>query len=376
MKQTLLSILFGALCLGCSAPPPPITSDVNLARAMSDERGEFAVVRPGRQFEFPADHGEHPDFKTEWWYVTGHLQDAQGRPFGFQLTFFSTGLPKMEPAAQSPWTASRVMMAHFAVSDPTGNRFESYERFSRRAIELAGIKTENSGLSIWLGDWTLRRSKDGRWELRAQQDGVGIELSLTEKKPPLLQGDRGYSLKGPDPKDASYYVSLTRLEAEGTLHFESEKFDVTGSSWFDHEWSSQAMAPGLVGWDWFSLQLDDGWELMLYLLRYEDGRLEPASSGVLVAPDGSSTKLSLSQFEVEVTARHRSPKGIEYPSAWVLRVPSEKIELKVAPTMLNQEMKSSVAYWEGAVLVEGRRGGSPITGHGFVEMTGYETGPK
>lgn len=340
--------------------------------ALSDDSGQFATVTPGRVMSFPRDHGEHPEFKTEWWYVTGNLKDEAGAAYGYQLTFFSSGLPSVVPAADSPWNASRIMMAHLAVSDPSGSQFHSFERFSRCAMDLAGVRAHEEGLTVWLEDWRLSRGRDGTWKVQATQGEVSLDLSLVEKKPPVLQGEKGYSRKGPASEDASYYVSLTRLETTGSLRVEGKTHKVAGSSWFDHEWSSQPLAPGLVGWDWFSLQLDDGWELMLFTLRYPDGSLDPNTSGTLVDPNGASRHLSHSEFEILVTERYRSARGVDYPCAWRVRVPSAGLEVEVTPRMRDQEMTSSVPYWEGAVVISGTRDGKDSRGVGFVEMTGYD----
>lgn len=377
MRRVVSLGLLALLLAGCGRAPEPVRGQVDLAKALSDVSGDFAPVTPGRTFHFPEDHGEHPGYKTEWWYVTGNLSDEEGRSYGYQLTFFSTGLPTPATPADSPWTASRVMMGHLAVSDPSESKFRSYERFSRRALDLAGVRNGKDGLEVWLEDWSLARAQNGRWTLRASEGGSGsekveLELELREDKPPVLQGDGGYSRKGPEPQYSSYYVSLTRLSTSGALTLGERRMKVSGSSWFDHEWSSQALAPGLVGWDWFSLQLDDGWELMIYLLRYADGRLEPASSGVLIDPQGRSGNLGLEDFQMRVTDRYRSRNGVEYPSSWQLEVPSRRLTLRVTPLMQDQEMKSSVPYWEGAVKIKGTREGQPIGGKGFVELTGYD----
>lgn len=366
-------LLLGRTLYDRLTPPPPIRASVNLREALSDTEGVYSTVTPGRAFRFPEDHGEHPGFKTEWWYFTGNLADAEGRPYGYQLTFFRSGLPQQ---GQGPWAASDVMMAHFAVSDPQRQAFYPYERLARRALGLSGVESGPSQpLRVWLENWSLERDDQG-WRLEASETLPGgkplrLSLLLTESKPPILQGDGGYSRKGPKSEHSSYYVSLTRLASEGTLQLGERTLPVTGWSWFDHEWSSTPMAPGLVGWDWFSLQLDDGWELMIYMLRYEDGRVEAASSGTLVDPQGKSQHLPLSAFSVEVLERHTSPRGVLYPSGWRLRLPQEQLELTVQPRMKDQEMSSSVSYWEGAVTVQGQRQGRPIQGSGFVEMTGY-----
>lgn len=380
---TSLAVLAAIMALAWTvvawhSPPPEIAPTIDLGQALSDAGGTFAEVRPGRRFVFPADHGEHPETKTEWWYFTGNLKDESGRWYGYQLTFFRAGqAPPEGPASDSPWAPRDVMMAHFAVSDPQDGRFYPHERFARRALGLAGIESSETGLAVWLEDWRMDRDPDGRWHLRASDlspEGSPLKLDLTleDGKPPVLQGQDGYSRKGPESRHASYYVSLTRMPTRGSLTLGERGLSVSGLSWFDHEWSSQAMAPGLVGWDWFSLQLDDGWDLMLYLLRYEDGHLEPASSGSLVSPDGAKTALAVRDFQVEVTDRHFSPRGVSYPSAWTLTLPHHGLRLELTPRTPDQEMASGVPYWEGAVIVRGVHDGRSVEGSGFVEMTGYK----
>lgn len=358
--------------------PAERSPGIDLSQALSDEAGAFAEATPGRRFTFPDDHGEHPEMKTEWWYFTGNLKDAAGKWYGYQLTFFRAGqVPPEGPVSDSPWNPRDVMMAHFAVSDPEHGAFYPYERFARRALGLAGVESTQKGLAVWLEDWRMDRGQDGSWHLEASDtlpEGAALKLALTlkEGKPPVLQGQGGYSRKGPESRHASYYVSLTRMPTTGSLTLGTDTLSVAGLSWFDHEWSSQAMAPGLVGWDWFSLQLDDGWDLMLYLLRYEDGHLETASSGSLVAPDGTKTALALEDFQVEVTGRHASPRGVSYPSAWTLTLPHHGLSLRLVPRTPDQEMASGVPYWEGAVSFQGEHYGRPVQGSGFVEMTGYQ----
>ncbi len=375
----LLGLLLGSFALWhWQAEPNLAEVRLDLQSALSDPGSDYAEVTPGRKFSFPRDHGEHPDFRTEWWYLTGNLNDESGRSYGYQLTFFRSGLPKWtgDEVSQSRWRPADVMMAHFAVSDLDSQEFYPWERLSRRALGLADISQTSEGLEIWLEDWNLRRDEAGRWTLHAEtssEDGIPITLDLTldETKAPVLQGDKGYSRKGPEAKYASYYVSIPRLQTTGTLVLGSDSRKVAGSSWFDHEWSSAALAPGLVGWDWFSLQLTDGREVMLYQLRYSDGRVEPASSGAVIAGDGVPTPLTSSDFEITVEDRHRSPRGVDYPSAWTLEIPKENLKLKVLPRMADQEMTGGIPYWEGAVTVTGID--SQIKGVGFVELTGYDS---
>lgn len=381
-----LSLLVGLIFLGSyavlhwQAEPKGMEVGLDLQSALSDPGSDFAEVTPGREFSFPKDHGEHTDFRTEWWYLTGNLSDASGRNFGYQLTFFRSGLPKLTgEGSRSFWRPDDVMMAHFAVSDLAEQKFHPWERLSRRALGLADISQTAEGLKVWLEDWTLERNAGGQWALHAEAtkvDGtpLALDLTLAEMKPPVLQGEGGYSRKGPDPKYASYYVSIPRLKTQGTLNIGSDSHTVAGSSWFDHEWSSAALAPGLVGWDWFSLQLEDGREVMLYQLRYADGRVESESSGAVIAEDGTPTTLAASDFVITVDEHHRSHRGVDYPSAWTLEIPSQNLRLKVLPRMADQEMAGGLPYWEGAVTIasEPREGESPIKGFGFVELTGYD----
>ena len=349
------------------AAPPAVRSQVSLQVALSDQAGDFATVVPGREFKLPADHGEHPEFKTEWWYFTGNLESSRGR-HGYQLTLFRSAAAPSEVEGQLPrsqWQAKDLFMGHLALSDVSSGRFSFHERFARRSLGLAGV--EPHGERIWLEDWTLE-FVDGQWQLAAAAEDIAVELVLNPLKPFVLQGDDGYSRKGPKPEHASYYVAQTRLQTSGEIEWHGERLAVKGLSWFDHEWSSAALAPGLVGWDWFSLQLDDGRDIMLYLLRYEDGRLEPASSGSVIDADGKKRPLRLEDFEVTVLDHHKAPSGLRYPSSWSLRV--ESLNLKVKPLILDQEMGTSVPYWEGAVEVSG-----DVSGHGFVEMTGYDSKP-
>jgi predicted secreted hydrolase len=348
---------------------PAVVAGISLQEALSDKSGLFAKVVPGRKFQFPSDHGPHRDFKTEWWYFTGNLLDENGDHFGYQLTLFRVGnLPPGQPKSPSEWASQSLFMGHVGLSDTAREKFYTRERLGREGVGLAGALA--NGERVWLEDWEILRRPEG-WELKAKSDDISLSLTLTDVKPPTLQGDSGYSRKGPDERHASYYVSQTRLETAGNLEIQGQTHSVSGFSWFDHEWSSEAMAEGLVGWDWFSLQLEDQTELMLYLLRYQDGRLEPASSGAFIRADGTKVHLALDQFEVVKLSETSVESGNTYPSKWRVRVPSEELEIEVQPTMAEQEMSGRVPYWEGAVLVEGHRAGKALSGRGFVELTGY-----
>ncbi len=336
---------------------------------------DFQPARPGRIFQFPRDHGAHPDFKTEWWYYTGHLQSAEGEAFGYQLTFFRVGLkkPDQNQKAGSAWRADTVYFAHLAVSDPARSAFVFRDKMQRGALGLAGA--EEGRLKVWIDDW-LAEDRDGVQHLRAYRDGIGLELELSPVKPPVLHGEGGYSRKSAAAQVASHYYSIPRLATRGTLTVGGRTHEVTGASWFDREFSTSQLAPEQVGWDWFSLQLSDGADLMLYVMRLKDGSLDPASSGTLVDPGGRAHHLKLGDFNIKATGRWQSPhSGAAYPSGWRISLPKEGYHLTLQPTLKDQELRpggrSPIIYWEGQVTVQGSRNQQAITGQGFVELTGY-----
>jgi predicted secreted hydrolase len=251
--------------------------------------------------------GDHPTDQTEWWYYTGNLDTVDGRHFGYQFTIFRSALVPPEDRQQRPssWGTDQIYMAHFAVTDVDTGRFFSFDRFSRGAAGLAGAQA--SPYQVWIEDWNVEELEPGVYNLRAVQDDVAIDLRLTDLKGPILQGDRGYSQKGPEPGNASYYYSLTRLASSGTVRVGETAYNVDGLSWMDHEFSTSALGPELVGWDWFSIQLDDGSELMVFQLRREDGTTDSFSSGTYVDPDGNTTRLDHQDFTVTVNDTWRSP---------------------------------------------------------------------
>lgn len=338
-----------------------------------DTEGYARAFAP-RPFVFPADHGPHPEYRQEWWYFTGNLATPEGRRFGFQLTFFRTALTPAPAERASAWAADQAYMAHFTLSDIEAGRFHAFERFSRAALGLAGASAQP--FRVWLEDWSAQGTGDDAalpMRLRAAQDGVAIDLILDSLKPPVLQGDRGLSQKGPAPGNASYYYSLTRMPTRGTVRIGSESFQVEGSSWMDREWSTSALSGDQVGWDWFALQLSDGRELMYYQLRRRDGSADPFSSGVLVQADGAGRRLAPQEVELGVAGHWQSPRtGVRYPSRWTIHIPAEELELEVVPRLAGQELDLAVRYWEGAVQARGTARGRPVTGQGYVELTGYD----
>ena len=363
--------------LSCGEPRSPRAS-LSVADALrtADDRGYAKAIEP-REFSFPADHGPHPGFRTEWWYSTGNLGTAGGRRFGFQLTFFRSALAPEMPDRRSAWATREAWLAHFAVSDLDGERFLSFERWSRGGpVGLAGAR--GRPFRVWVEDWSAAGTGGGVFPLRlsARQEDVGIDLSLEQGKPPVLQGERGLSRKSAEPGNASYYYSLSRMPAQGTIRLGNETFAVTGLAWMDREWSTSSLGADQTGWDWFALQLADGSEVMLYRLRLRDGTADPASSGTVIGPGGESRALSLRDFTLEDLDRWRSPRsGAAYPARWRLRIPSAALDLEVRPLLADQELDVSFRYWEGAVEVKGNRGGRPVRGRGYVELTGYAENP-
>ncbi len=359
-----------SLLLIACAPEPTRPARLTVTDLLAGEASGYLQALSPREFSFPVDHGPHPGFRTEWWYYTGNLEDEEGEHFGFQLTFFRNQLRSQPASRTSAWGAESVYMAHFAVADGKAQRFHAFERFSRGALGLAGA--DASPFHVWLEDWQAHGPSPEGATLSARQGEVGLELTLSPGKPLVLQGDRGLSTKGPEPGNASYYYSLTRLPAQGVLTLGERRHEVRGLAWLDREWSTSALSPGVVGWDWLSLQLDDNRELMIYRLRRTDGSATAESSGSLVAADGTVEPLSWQDLEIEPLRAWRSPvTDVSWPVYWRVRVPRLGLELEVRPLLEAQELDLSVRYWEGAVEAGGTSNGSPVGGRGYLELTGY-----
>jgi predicted secreted hydrolase len=372
---TLLAVALAlAAALATQAPGSKSRRDgEELRLGPGPDTSGFARVTQPRPFTLPRDHGPHFEYQTEWWYFTGNVATAEGRRFGFQLTFFRRGLTPGPPPDGPGLSSNQVYFAHFAITDVAASRHVAAERFSRGAAGLAGATGEP--FAAWLENWRAEGlNGDGsRIRLAAQDTGTGLslDLELDATKPLVAHGDRGLSPKGDERGNASYYVSYTRMAARGRLGVRGE-VDVTGGAWFDHEWSTSALGPGAVGWDWFSLQLDDGRELMLFQIRREDGTVEDVSGGTLVERDGQARRLLRDDVSIDVLDHWTSPEsGGRYPSRWRVRVPSAVLDLLVEPWVADQEMRTSFVYWEGAVRVTGRADPRAVAGRGYVELTGY-----
>jgi predicted secreted hydrolase len=315
---------------------------------------------------FPADFGAHPDFRTEWWYYTGNLSAKDGHRYGFELVFFRQGQRREPDGNPSAWRVDDLYLAHLAWTDIDGRRFRSYKRLSRAGPGIAGASFEEG--RIWNGNWESRWNiSTSRQTLSAIADDVRFTLRLAPLKPPVINGENGVSQKAEGAGKASYYVSFSRIAVEGTLNGAA----VTGTAWMDHEWFTHQLEPDQRGWDWFSIQLDDGSELMLFQLRRMDGTVDPYSAGTFVARDGRSTHLRRSDFTLEPAAWWTSPKThARYPIEWRIAVPSLNVKLRCAAAIPDQELvseeESSPSYWEGAVVYSGTS-----AGRGYLEMTGY-----
>ena len=345
-----------ALCAMCIAVAPTLVQAAP----------EFSPVRPETELVFPADTGAHPDYRTEWWYVTGWVSDERGIERGFQVTFFRvrTGLGEENPSRFAP---RQLIIAHAAVADPAEGRLLHAERRERALEPLAGAATGHT--RTWAGDWSIEWRED-HYRSRIDAESVGFDLRFDPPGPPVLNGARGFSQKAPDPKYASHYYSRPQLAVSGTLRVRGVSHRVTGHAWLDHEWSSEILPPGARGWDWIGINLHDGGSLMAFRMRDENGAAM-WSAGTLQRGDGEQAALGADQVGFVPQRRWRSPRsGIEYPVEWEIQIDGRQLRLQ--PLFDDQELDSrrstGAVYWEGAVrLLEGSR----EIGRGYLEMTGY-----
>jgi predicted secreted hydrolase len=340
---------------------------VNLSAA------DWRVALPGWQYEFPRDHQVHADFKTEWWYFTGRLTDEKGGVFGYQLTFFRQGLrpPASRAGETSRFIVDDLKFAHFAVSDVGAQRFHFLQKLSRGAFGEAGFGAESK--LAWIDDWSLELQPDGAFALRAKGEGTALDLRLATTKPWVVHGENGISQKAEGEGRASHYFSGTRLATTGTLSVVGKSVRVSGESWLDREWATNQLTAEQVGWNWFSIQLDDGTELMLYQMRTRGGGLDPNSSGTFIAIDGTAQHLRRDDYELTPSQYWTSKEtGGRYPVAWQLAVPKLGVQLRISTPLTAQELVlKPIAYWEGLIDVEGTRAGAKMHGHGYMELTGY-----
>jgi len=362
LKRILKIIPMAAALSGLLFAPPVLAAERVYKKAL-----------PGYKYSFPQDHFSHDQFKTEWWYYTGHLQSKDNKHYGFELTFFRTGADHEPENKASSWKLENFYLAHFAVTDESGKRFRFYEKLNRSGLNLAGARSDT--YYVHNEGWSVEKLGE-HYLLKADAPEYSIHLILDAAKSPVIHGVDGVSQKASCLGCASHYYSMTRLKAEGLLFVGDKPQEVTGLAWMDHEFGSNQLSSEQSGWDWFSIQLDDNRELMLYILRRTDGTIEPASSGTIVDAQGKATHIKLNDFKVTTDSIWHSPKSnANYPMGWHVTVPSANLDLTLKSNLQDQELMTArstgVNYWEGAVTVTGSSGGKAVGGQGYVEMTGY-----
>jgi predicted secreted hydrolase len=335
---------------------------------------QFRAALPGYRYEFPRDHFNHPDFQTEWWYYTGNVRSADGHRFGFELTFFRQAVDR-DPMKTSVWEVRDLYLAHLGLSDLSGSAFYHTQRINRAGPGIAGVSQTSA--AIWNGNWRIDWTGNEQ-ELRAIDSRFQLILALHSEKPPIIHGENGVSQKAAGPGRASHYISLTRLATKGTIVLGGKQFDVTGLAWMDHEFFTHQLEADQTGWDWLSLQLDDQTELMLFRIRRKDGLIDSWSAGTFVDAHGAATHLRASDFTLKPLGDSwKSPvTTAQYPVRWQISVPRLGIELEGRTQLPSQELtdgsKLTPNYWEGSIDLTGRKTNTPLTGSGYLEMTGYD----
>lgn len=338
-----------------------------LLPAQARARGvAYPEVRPGFRLEFPRDHGAHPEFRQEWWYVTGLLATPGGETLGFQVTYFRAR-PDIDTGNPGALVPRQVVVAHAALADARHGRLRHEDRAARASLGLAGAGTGTT--RVWVDDWRLDLERNA-WRARIAAREFGMDLELRMGRLPMANGHQGYSRKGPRPEEASYYYSVPQLEAAGAIERAGRREAVTGQAWLDHEWSSQYMAAGAVGWDWIGINLAGGGALMAFRMRDAAGRTLYAGGSVL-SPQDLLRVLAPEEVSFAPLRRWRSPRtGAEYPVA--MKVAALGREWLVEPMMDDQELDATrstgTIYWEGAVRV---KLDGAVVGRGYLELTGY-----
>jgi predicted secreted hydrolase len=340
-------LLLAAVCL-CAAPG-------------------YRQALPGYHYQFPRDHFNHPDFQTEWWYYTGNVHAPDGHRYGFELVFFRRG---RERGGDNPsvWRADDLYLAHLALTDIDGRKFRATQRLNRAGPGIAGASEGR----IWNGNWEVKWDpRDDRQTLTAIAEGIRFDLRLTPRKPLVIHGEHGVSQTGSAPGQASYYISFPLLAVEGAVN----GAQVTGTAWMDHEWFSNLLEPAQLGWDWFSVQLANNTQFMLFQLRRADGGIDEHSSGTYIAPDGRAINLRRAEFELQPLEYWTSPRShARYPVKWRILIPRLGASLECDAALSDQELTGQgeglVTYWEGAAVYSGS-----ASGVGYLEMTGYAGSP-
>jgi len=341
---------------------------------LSPLAAQYRTALPGYRYEFPRDHFNHPDYQTEWWYYTGNLKSADGHRYGFELTFFRQAV-RRGAAMATAWDLRDLYLAHLALSDLDGGKFYHAERVNRSGPGIAAV-SESLG-RVWNGNWRIQWEGSNQ-RLVAIDARFQLNLTLRSEKPPVIHGENGVSQKADVPGRASHYISLTRLATFGSIELGGKSFEVSGTSWMDHEFFTHQLEPNQAGWDWLSLQLADHTELMLFHIRCADGSIDPYSAGTYVDAQGRTTHLRSDDFALlPLGETWTSPvTHAAYPIHWKIEIPKLSIELDAKTLLDSQELTGNglfaPSYWEGAIVLTGQRKGQPLGGAGYLEMTGYD----
>ena len=335
--------------------------------AIAGQKAIYPDVTPGKKIEFPRDEGSHPEFRTEWWYITGWITGADKRERGFQITFFRARPDNVDSNNTSPFSPQQILFAHVALSDPAQGKLLHAQRSARAGFGLSEAKPNLT--HVWIQDWSLQQ-KSNRYIAKISASQFTFDFQFDAAKPPMLNGVQGYSRKSPNPRAASYYYSIPQLKVSGSLTHRGNKQPITGTAWLDHEWSSEYMDAGAAGWDWTGLNLDDGGALMAFRMRDHSGKTLWAG-GTFRDSNGTISNFKPEEISFEPLKHWRSPQtNANYPVS--CRVRAGNREFALTPLLDDQELDSGDAtravYWEGAVRVSQN---GKVSGRGYLELTGY-----
>ncbi len=373
MKYLLIILLCILTCSACTSEKKSIDTEINISDIMNEDNSNYKKAFDVVEFNFPDDHYAHNDYKIEWWYFTGNLQDNSGHKFGYQFTIFRNGL-STDTIMQSSFDSKNIYLAHFALSDISNNKFYYSEKTMREVLDIAGADSNKK--KIYIENWEIKMNYSDNPEMptfyiSAKDSVKEIKLQLIPEKKVVLHGNRGLSPKSFDAGNASYYYSYTNLKTNGKITINNENYFVNGKSWFDREWSTSALAKNQSGWDWFSLQMDDSTEIMCFRLRDEDNNTNFAK-GTYIDKYGNSTYINANEFSINPIEYYTTKSGKKYPAKWIIEYIPKKIKLQIETNIAEQELIVFTHYYEGSVRFTGNKNTSKINGLGYVELTGYK----
>jgi predicted secreted hydrolase len=370
-----LVILFLIYGIKRDSKLPQSFNTISVSDAMSADEGNYTKALEPREFIFPEDHGAHDDFKIEWWYFTGNLSDEKGNRFGYQFTIFRNALHSDSVTKQSSMSTNQLYLAHFALTDVSNGKFYYADKYSRGAANLAGASY--LPLKIHVEDWTISVNEEyngdylmPEFKIKADAGDFAIEFDVVPLKSIVKHGINGLSAKSNTPGNASYYYSYTRMDTRGQIKIGEKDYSVSGNSWMDREWSTSALDSAQVGWDWFSLQLDNQHEIMFFMLRNRDGSFN-FGKGTMIYPDGKHEYISPNDINIRATKHWTTKDGHKYPSGWTMKSDKYDFDLKIETQVTDQELKLIIRYYEGSVRLDGTHKGQKVKGYGYAELTGY-----